>query len=249
MTAFATEDLIDLRRWVISALVVVLLHGGIAAAIGWTPAGEEQEHFFPFDFQNVGELAAPTEVLSELPPGPEQVMSEASMSKPAESLEEKPEEKVESKPLEEVPEAPPSPAPEIPVEQVKEIKQETPQRQDARLPAPATTAPIAIPDRVAVVAASPVPAWKGQITGLLERNKRYPASAQARRQQGVVHLTFSLDRKGQVVTSHIVTSSGTPALDDEAMALVRRAQPFPPPPHEMGGEHVDLTVPIRFNLQ
>jgi protein TonB len=248
MIAFATENLIDIRRWAISAAVVVGVHGGIAAAIGWAPSAD-YEQVFPYDFQNVGELAAPVEVLTDLPPGPEQQMSEASVSKPTESLEEKPEEKVESKPIEEVPEVPPAANPEVPVEEVKELKQETPQRQEARQPAPATTAPVAVPDRVAAVAASQVPVWKGQISGLLERNKRYPPSAQDRSEQGVVQLAFSLDRKGLVVTSRIVTGSGSAALDEEAMALLRRAQPFPAPPPQMAGELVNLVVPIRFNLK
>jgi protein TonB len=46
-----------------------------------------------------------------------------------------------------------------------------------------------------------------------------------------------------------VRSSGTSALDEEALALLRRAQPFPPPPPELSGSRVDLTVPIRFNLK
>jgi protein TonB len=248
MIALAAETLVDLRRWVISAAVVVTAHAGIAAAIGWVPTADG-EQVFPFDFQNIGELAAPPETLTELPPGPEQVMSEASISKPSESLEEKPEEQAETKPVEEVPEVPRAANPEVPVEEVKPLKQEMPQRQEARQPAPATTAPVAVPDRVAAVATSPVPTWKGQITGLLERNKRYPAAAQARREQGVVQLAFSLDRKGQVVASRIVASSGSAALDEEAMALVRRASPFPPPPAQLTGEQVNLVVPIRFNLK
>ena len=248
MIRLAAEDLLDLRRWVISAAAVLAVHGAITAAVGWVPAGND-EQVFPFDFQNIGELAAPDQTLVELPPGPEQVMSEASVSKPADTLEEKPEEKAENKPVEEVPEVPPAPNPEIPVEEVKEVKQETPQRQEARMPAPDTTAPVAIPDHVAPVARSQIPTWKGRISGILERNKRYPAAAQARREQGVVQLAFSLDRKGQVVASRVVVSSGSSALDEEAMALVQRAQPFPPPPSEMAGEHVDLTVPVRFNLR
>jgi tripartite-type tricarboxylate transporter receptor subunit TctC len=38
-------------------------------------------------------------------------------------------------------------------------------------------------------------------------------------------------------------------LDEEVLALLRRAQPFPPPPWELPGERVNLTVPIRFNLK
>src|SRR6266511_2632071 len=77
-----------------------------------------------------------------------------------------------------------------------------------------------------------VPTWKTQIVALLERNKRYPESAQSRRQEGVAQVFFSLDRQGRVIDSRVVRSSGASALDDEALALLRRAQPFPPPPPE-----------------
>ena len=40
-------------------------------------------------------------------------------------------------------------------------------------------------------------------------------------------MFFSLDRQGRVVDSRVVPSSGAAALDEEALALVRRAQPFP----------------------
>jgi protein TonB len=248
MIGFATQDLVDLRRWIFSAAVVLSVHGGIAAAIGWAPP-VATEQTFPFDFINIGELAAPAEVATELPPGPEQVMSEAAISKPEQSPEEKPQEKAETKPVEEVPQAPPAADPEIPLEQVKEAKEESTRARAALQPAPATTAPVAIPDHVASIARSQVPTWKAQISGLLERNKRYPPSAQARREQGVVQLTFSIDRNGQLLASRVLASSGSSALDEEALALVRRAQPFPPPPAALPGEQVSLTVPIRFNLR
>jgi TonB family protein len=90
--------------------------------------------------------------------------------------------------------------------------------------------------------------WKAQIVSLLERNKQYPVSAQSKGEQGVVQIFFSLDRLGQVIASRIVRSSGSLALDEEVQALLRRAQPFPGPPEELAGNHVDLTVPIRFSL-
>ena len=60
---------------------------------------------------------------------------------------------------------------------------------------------------------------------------------------------FSLDRQGRVIESRVVRSSGATSLDEEALALLRRAQPFPAPPRELAGDHVDLTVAIRFNLK
>jgi periplasmic protein TonB len=53
-----------------------------------------------------------------------------------------------------------------------------------------------------------------------------------------------------VTESRIARSSGAAELDEEALALLRRAQPFPPwPAHDFPGERVNLTVPIRFTLK
>jgi protein TonB len=48
------------------------------------------------------------------------------------------------------------------------------------------------------------------------------------------------------LSSRIVGSSGSAALDAETLALVRRAEPFPPPPPELVGS--ELTVPVSFNI-
>jgi protein TonB len=281
MIGFAPEDIADLRRWAICGAVIVLAHGGIAAAmVNWQDSDEAAEPAAAIVIDFAPVPVAPAMPQTEIPPGPEQVMSDASPQKLTENLEEKPEqkieqkveakleqkveEKVETKPLEEPPpEVAPAPNPEVAVQPPppQEIQQETPQRQEPRPPAPATTAPQAIPDQVAAIPAAPtqgqlipdnsnaIPTWKTQIVALLERNKRYPEGSQARREQGVAQVFFSLDRSGRVVASRVLRSSGASALDEEALALLRRAQPFPAPPRELPGEHVDLTVPIRFNLK
>src|SRR5262249_14591809 len=135
------------------------------------------------------------------------------------------------------------------------------QPQDLRTPAPTTSAPQAIPEQTAALPAAPtqgrptphtsnaVPTWKTEILALLERNKRYPEGARSRHQQGTAQVFFSLDRQGRAISSRVVRSAGASALDDGALALLRRAQPFPPPPQELPGERVDLTVPLRFNLK
>ena len=53
-----------------------------------------------------------------------------------------------------------------------------------------------------------IPTWRSSIAALLERNKRYPADARERSWHRAV--AFSLDRKGRVMSSRIVTSSGSP---------------------------------------
>jgi protein TonB len=177
-------------------------------------------------------------------------------------LEQKVEEKVESKPVEEPPpEVKPAPNPEIAIQPPppQEVKQETPKRQEPRPPAPATSALQSIPEQTAAIPVAPtqgkpkpstsnaVPTWTKQVAMLLERTIRYPEAAERRGQTGVVQVFFSLDRRGHLVDSpRVVRSSGVPVLDEEAVAVLRRAQPLPPPPSEFPGDPVTLIVPIRF---
>ena len=99
MIALAIEDVADLRRWLISGAVVVLAHGAIAAAM--LPWHEESEPDEPaaaivVDFSPVP--VAPASLETDIPPGPEQVMSDASPEKPVEIAKETVEPKPELKP-------------------------------------------------------------------------------------------------------------------------------------------------------
>jgi periplasmic protein TonB len=62
-------------------------------------------------------------------------------------------------------------------------------------------------------------------------------------------VAFSIDRDGHVLSSRIVASSGVAALDEETLALVQRAQPFPTPPPEVPGNEIKFGVPVRFSLR
>jgi protein TonB len=89
--------------------------------------------------------------------------------------------------------------------------------------------------------------WRNQIVTLLERNKRYPSDARARGEHGIARLAFSIDAAGHLIASRIVASSGSAALDQETLALVRRAQPFPPPPPELAG--AEMLIPVSFSIR
>jgi protein TonB len=129
----------------------------------------------------------------------------------------------------------------VPQEVLEPQPQQTPQAELP--PAPTTTA--------AQTARAPpaVSTWRTQIARILEHNQHYPPEARARREQGVAQLAFSIDRERHVLSSRIVTSSGFPALDQETLALVQRAQPFPAPPPEIAGTEIKFTVPVRFGLR
>lgn len=92
------------------------------------------------------------------------------------------------------------------------------------------------------------PSWQTSLVQQLQRFKRYPASAQSRKEEGVVMLSFSLDRSGHVLAHSIARSSGYADLDDEVLAMIMRAEPLPPFPESMPQTRIDLTVPIRFSL-
>lgn len=87
------------------------------------------------------------------------------------------------------------------------------------------------------------------MTRHLQQYKRYPAGAQSRGEEGVVELSFTVDRTGHVLNREIVRSSGHRDLDNEVMSMIERAQPLPPFPASMPQARLDLTVPIRFSLQ
>jgi protein TonB len=94
-----------------------------------------------------------------------------------------------------------------------------------------------------------VPNWKSQVAARLERFKRYPSEAQARGEQGVAHLAFSVDRGGGVHHARIVRSSGSGALDQATLSLIERATPMPPPPPEIAGAQIAISVPIRYSIR
>jgi colicin import membrane protein len=73
-------------------------------------------------------------------------------------------------------------------------------------------------------------AYRGQVIAHLTRFKRYPRGAQLQGSQGTPTVAFAVDAAGRVSSAALARSSGDAELDGEALAMVRRAVPFPPPP-------------------
>ncbi|MGA3304041.1 MAG: TonB family protein [Methylovirgula sp.] len=66
--------------------------------------------------------------------------------------------------------------------------------------------------------------------GLIMRKQHYPEEARAQHIEGTVVVAFWVDERGDLVHQALYRTSGHPILDDEAVASIRRAAPFPPPP-------------------
>jgi TonB family protein len=91
-------------------------------------------------------------------------------------------------------------------------------------------------------------AWEAQVVDNLSRNKRYPADAVSRQEQGTVIVSFTVDRNGNLLDSQIKQSSGSGSLDREVLELLSRINRFPPLPSDYTKDTISLTIPIKFSL-
>jgi TonB family protein len=92
-----------------------------------------------------------------------------------------------------------------------------------------------------------ITSWQQAVVARLARFQRYPA--QAKGATGVVNLSFSIDRRGHVLNSRVIKSSGSAVLDTEALSLLARAAPLPPPPAGVPDSDLTFVVPIRFLIR
>jgi protein TonB len=67
-------------------------------------------------------------------------------------------------------------------------------------------------------------------------NLNYPTLARQAGLHGSLILVVAIDRGGNLVSSEVVKSSGTPELDRAADKIVRLASPFPPMPAKLAEE-------------
>lgn len=88
--------------------------------------------------------------------------------------------------------------------------------------------------------------WQSRLLAHLERRKRYPSASRSRGEQGTAYVRFSIDTSGNVLSVRLARSSGYPTLDEEVLAMVRRASPVPTPPQ---GVNRNITVPVRFSAK
>lgn len=237
------------RLWAGSWAAMLTLHvGALAVAVLWAPSTEMAAPPPAAIMLELAPAAAPAAPPSEKAPG---VQEDA-----ARPLERKIEEEVKPPPVKKAevalpkPKPRPKPAPKVveeapPAEKVVE-RTTAPQAAEAP-PAPQMAAPA--PGAASSVPSNAVPTWQGTLRAHLERHKRYPSAAQFRRQQGVAHVRFAMDRDGRVLWARLERGSGHDRLDDESLALMERAQPLPPPPPEVTGNPIEIVVPIQFFLK
>lgn len=91
--------------------------------------------------------------------------------------------------------------------------------------------------------------WESLVKGKINRMRNYPEDARKRKRTGTAVIAFSVNNRGEIVTSQLVNSSGTLSLDRAALAALQNAQPLPQPPAELlrNGIH-KVTLPVEFTL-
>jgi protein TonB len=219
MTAFALHlpDQRQRGRWLLAAAVIIGVHAAIAVALLWhrsTPPEPELVPAIAVSLAPMQSAAPEVHTPDDLPVGPEMQQADAPPPDPPKQEEQKVEQQVPPPPPAENPDA---------VLQKNEPKPIEKPKEEVQPPAPETTAP---PKNEHVGQFTPAAsnAYNALIVGHLDKYKHYPTGAHA---VGKTTLRFTLDRDGKVIDVQVAKSSGSSVLDQEALAIVHRASPFP----------------------
>lgn len=237
------------RQWCLALLVAAMLHASLG--IGWMLPAEDEGAETEGD-TGIEIMLGDDGAANEKQPSP--------TAEPAPPAEPTPEVKPEPKPTP-VPPKPVPPQPQPKLAQVAEPLPETPTPTDALstvaqvAPAAAASAPPPPPQPQSGggIAGGATTARKksyfGELAAHLARHQRYPVEARRRKITGIVTVHFSFDQAGRIREFSVKNSSGNRLLDDEALAMLKRAQPLPPIPKELGTDLLSISLPIDFSLR
>ncbi len=89
--------------------------------------------------------------------------------------------------------------------------------------------------------------WQKELAAHLDKHKRYPADRS--RQTAEIMVGFVLDRTGHVLSATIARSSGDASFDNAALAMMKRADPVPPPPARVADDGLSFTLPVIFRVK
>jgi periplasmic protein TonB len=86
--------------------------------------------------------------------------------------------------------------------------------------------------------------WQQKIVAQLLMNRYFPAETCGK--YGEVKIAFTLDRAGRLLSSKVISGPGFRALDNTALEIVNRSQPFPPAPPDATADDLKFSVPFAF---
>jgi protein TonB len=144
------------------------------------------------------------------------------------------------KPHPPVQKAPPTPPIPVPAGPVSDAPSDfaVPKQQDPPPPPP---------PQVSAAAASVKDTFEAKLHEAVQAATQYPAAARMMRLSGRPRVGF-VYRDGQISNVRLVQSCGRDVLDQAALSAVRNAV-YPPPPPDLAGHELDLTVTVNLSSQ
>jgi protein TonB len=233
----------EFRRWSLAAAIVCAAHFGLLAGYALMPAEEPD---------GAAESPAVLVDLAPTPPSPPSTENVApGFDTPEVAPMAKSPEQVEPQAVEPMPRIEAPAEVTLPLPDPKAVEKKPEENPDKSETIPEKNTPqevqLASPGAIASRASS-IATWRSLVQTKIKSAQRYPVRASARGEQGTVTVAFVLNRNGSVLSRNIVRSSGHAELDQEALAMIARAAPFPPFPPSITGETLNLPVPIEFKL-
>lgn len=144
-----------------------------------------------------------------------------------------------------------APPPAQPPSTQTEVIALTPKPEAPPTPAPVISPPEpvrpAAPSQTDMTAA--LNSYNSTLWGRIAKYKLYPKIAQMRGWQGEVIVELLLDGNGKLKSKKIISGSGYEVLDKQALEMIEKAAPFPPPPEALRSSSFSITVPIPFKLE
>ncbi|MEZ5852433.1 MAG: TonB family protein [Hyphomicrobiaceae bacterium] len=270
--SFAFESsVLSVGRSVLALVCGLLIHGvAVVAMLQAAPIDEQPDDVSgPIAIELAPLPVAPPVPQRDLPAGP--LAQESQQSPPVTPTQAEVAKAEEAPPLPTTPYEPDDPDLQMAKASPKKDNEETPTNDKTTEaiqspPTPPSTLvrettappPMALPP--APVAAAPeaglsekdrrtIARWQRQLVMHLNRFKRYPPAARGKGVQGDVRLTFRIDRSGAVLGARVATASGSPLLDTAALRILVEAGGLPPPPPQVPGDDIELTLPIQYRMK
>jgi TonB family protein len=249
------------RLWLLAALGAVALHLGCVAFAVANLHGPDDDDDLGAQGAEIGfELAAPHSTPSDLPPGPDTDASAASTAVPQQKAVLKQSDLPMDTPTEtDDPDRLVSPDnakhPQDDDPNVPKV-QATPSNESVASEATAMPSSEAVQQSEKSVTVTQGSGeakqraratWQKELSAHLDRHKRYPA--ERGQQSAKIVVNFVLDRRGHVLSSSIVESSGDTAFDEAALSMLKRSDPVPPPPPLIADDTLSFTVPVLFRVK
>ncbi|MGK0500749.1 MAG: protein TonB, partial [Oceanicoccus sp.] len=91
-------------------------------------------------------------------------------------------------------------------------------------------------------------AYSSNVLKLTYLNTQYPKRSMDFKQEGIVVLEVSINRRGSLLETRKVTESKHDLLNKAAIKAVKKSAPFPEPPNTLKGNIIKVKLPFNFKL-